>query len=119
MNNRFKFRAWDCLNTRMVKATSIDFENNMLHFMNEKFKENPTYITYFELMQWTGLKDKNGNEIYEEDIIKAMCEFGPAGFQERILTIRFHETQGYRWNYVDLESIVVIGNTYENSDLLQ
>jgi len=55
-----KFRAWDKLNNNMTSSNiSIDFVNKMCHIFDSEFKNNPTYITDFILLQYTGLKDKN------------------------------------------------------------
>jgi len=68
------------------------------------------------LMQYTGLKDKNGKEIYEGDIVKAVWE--KEGFSVEIPYIYqiFYGSNGW----ADEESrIEVIGNIHENPELVK
>ena len=71
------------------------------------------------IMQYTGLKDKNGKEIYEGDIFRAKHDFGPGGWHEEIGTVSFNLMNGYQWNYWDYENLEIIGNKYENPELLK
>ena len=71
-----------------------------------------------EPQQYTGLKDKNDKEIYEGDLIRGMFDFGPAGFSELMLPVCWHNIDGYQWNYWNLSTIEVVGNAYEQKELL-
>lgn len=68
--------------------------------------------------QFTGMEDKNGRKIFEGDIVRGMMDFGPAGMNENVVNICFNKYSGYRWQYFDLSTIEVIGNVYDNPELL-
>lgn len=69
--------------------------------------------------QFTGMLDKNGVRIFEGDIVRAMMDWGPAGMCESVVDIGFKNSEGgYRWNYFDVSTIEVIGNIYDNPELL-
>ena len=63
--------------------------------------------------QFTGKLDKKGRKIFEGDVVWAMMDFGPGGFDSRIVTIGWHDEFGYQWEYFDMSTIEIIGRTYD------
>ena len=75
------------------------------------------------IMQYTGLKDKNGKEIYESDVIKAPGEF-PAEIKFSGGSFCLNHISDVIGSWVSLrdvstKSYEVIGNIYENPELLE
>ena len=129
-----KFRAWDKLSKEMFNVESINFQERKV------YRDIVSYRKFndIELMQYTGLKDKNGKEIYEGDIVKfkdcsidGTKEFYNIGVIEREgkrdeLTISqlIFEKSYFTENYMDFinqtfELSEIIGNIYENPELLK
>ncbi|QPI66397.1 hypothetical protein IR194_07845 [Exiguobacterium sp. PBE] len=130
-----KFRAWDKTESEWIDIKYLRFEFNDFWYLQEQDEyENeidPPYFSGdedFELMQYTGLKDKNGVDIYEGDIIRsdkdspigtivtAKVYWKGAGFA--LLTTRGSDTTSA---YLELLNpfCEVIGNIYEHPHLLE
>ena len=100
-----KFRIWDEKYNCWSKESILVYPNELI------LKQGRT-------IQWfTGLKDKNGKEIFQGDFIRGQFDHGPAGFREETLPIRWSNEDGYQWNYWDLSTIEVIGNIFENPEM--
>ena len=125
MNDRFKFRFWHKPTNKMLDCYGFNEHCTFANTLDGIGTEyNPCATKDCELMQSTGLKDKNGNLIYEGDIVKANY-ITPSGKEiEKICTVKFDRCaywidDKYSAFYLDNENCVyeVIGNIYENEEL--
>ncbi|MFZ7151319.1 YopX family protein [Enterococcus gallinarum] len=138
-----KFRAWDKENDRMIYPSTegVCFELdedgiNILDVSGDYPEDHAFPAIDSVLMQSTGLKDKNGVEIFEADVVKV----SDGGNEEDSYTsvVKNYADEGYpafdieapsSWYYEsnvlstimggDYETIEVIGNIWENPNLLE
>ena len=103
-----KFRAWDKENGRMLDWGEVGKVLHT-HYFDVWVDEGG-----FVLMQYTGLKDKNGQEIYEGDIIK----YRDAIEGVTIPGIYYWEADENPPGPLEAEKCEVLGNIYENPELL-
>lgn len=127
-----KFRAWDKEQLCWINIAALNFdEDGELWYLapamdgfNPVYYENELGKTW-ELMQSTGLKDKNGVEIFEGDIVKIIGDV----LDDDMSVIRFTEG-GFYLDYKNLDTefellysidlpIEIIGNIYEDKELLE
>ena len=119
-----KFRGWDKeLNFMInIKRYKIDFNGQVLFDNNDKELYNQT--NKIELMQYTGLKDKLKTESFDGDIVKYTNETIATVEWDYINTgwiCRSIKQKLRTWALCDslLDGALVIGNIYENQDLLK
>lgn len=132
MSREIKFRAWDKQRKEWVKQTGNPYIFPFEGRVSMKCWGDSTghisdidYSEFYELQQFTGLKDKNGNQIYEGDIV--------AGWNGTIVGSVFYQAPSFvikksertkSWNAFDIhpddnQLYVVVGNIHENGDLLK
>lgn len=147
-----KIRAWDNIEQRfwsLLDGGEASGSGSVQYFGNEQGELEigrleeidtgcgiDTKFTTFSLMQWTGLKDKNGREIYEGDLVE-FYDFwdeitgGHAEGKSRVGKVEYIGTGFFVTDIKDEEyesdlfllkinddELEVIGNIYENPELL-
>ena len=128
--NNLKFRVWDKANKEMLKIEVLDFFFKEIRVLKNNGSRFSTKFEDVELMQSTGLKDKNGVEIFEGDIVVGKFYFAGVGYfdtGEREVIVRnkpvLWEDGKFLCSGFDLsemnECIKVIGNIYKNKELLR
>lgn len=156
MNREIKFRVWDTQNERMVYDPYRFIERGEYH--RKEFEHTGDYIFYEHwtdeddgisracfVMQYTGLKDKNGKEIYEGDIVQLYRHddyknytykhekaevWADGKYHPDIKEVKFMYGSFVIWSdlikdyrcFANLarpgESLEIIGNIFENPELL-
>lgn len=129
MSRELKFRCWNnCLREYIP-------EEEVLEGFGECIKEDHLYVE-----QYTGLKDKNGKEIYDGDIIKYLS-YGKKGYIGQVVFDFVDDSEGYYvekhygWairrrsynlplgdyadNNMKCKLVKVVGNIHENPELLE
>lgn len=116
-----KFRVWDVKRKDMIDDVSVS--SNYVEFDQEQYGTYEEFIP----MQYTGLKDSKNREVYEGDILKGSAwpydEVFAVQWQEESMGFVFAKN-GWMYNHFieemgrDMSIFEVIGNIYENRDLL-
>ena len=122
-----KFRAWDTQTKSMFGPESLEGAARLCWGEMLDNHDSGKVI----LMQYTGLKDKNGKEIYEGDVVRgelpdhikwdgkeyeiAKVKIDPAGVMPFYLITDY---EGTHW-IDEMEDFEIIGNIYENPELVK
>lgn len=122
----FKFKAWIEETETMIKEASLQ------HMIWQKVSTFP--IKYLRekiiFLQYTGLKDKNGIEIYEGDVLGSGTEYMEVAFRDGSFIV-IHDpscraefegeckTDILDKECVDIYKFELVGNIYENKELLE
>jgi uncharacterized phage protein (TIGR01671 family) len=117
-----KLRAWDENKKEMVQEEQLVFWNGNIYrnesgTLNDPEKPHkPARLNGYsvmrdKIMQYTGLKDKNGKEICESDILdfgmaRCVVKYNPPSFAA-------YNSENHEWN-IQYTGCEVIGNIYEN-----
>lgn len=138
-----KFRVWDKKFNMMLgfKSVYINFDEGKIEVTTDTLRYEEVYtdeIEDFVLMQYTNLKDKNGKEIYEGDIVKreAYIDYEKCSKVNKVEGVI--EMYNYSWcivhkgkdkkyihplsmeeEFCNINELEVVGNIYENEDLLK
>lgn len=136
MSREIKFRAW---NTEK-KIMCYDNEDDGATFWDGSYGSDvglinsrldlPDCIRKYEYMQYIGVPDKNRKEIYEWDIVKQFADCTESGkslyffyviewSEEYCAFVGREIHSGETYLMPDIKDIEVVGNIYENSDLLK
>lgn len=127
-----KYRAWDKEFKEMVHVNALVFDEQVIKATYQNGSIVKEDVKNYELMQSTGLKDKNGKEIFEGDIVTD---------GDVTSDIKYHQTLGFymigKYGFsvpfgqgVDVEyfeefadhvskTFEVVSNIYENPELLE
>jgi len=111
-----KFRVWDTDENEMHwLVNNIDQVDQEVTRQSELLDMHEEYG--YPIMQYTGLKDKNGKKIYEGDILKSISGMGEVYWNNEIGAWAW--PPGEDWGMIEDKNIEVIGNIYENPEKLK
>ena len=120
--NKLKFRAWYKEGQQMLSIRDINFCGEEIN--TYEMSGDWLGFDYIDLMQFTGLKDKNGVDIYSGDIVhfksNGLSGYGVVYYDESTAKFRVKDNRRKNTRYYEFyrDSVYRIdGNIYENPNL--
>ena len=117
-----KFRAWDKVHKKMLEPSNV---GDMMFSYGQNYDHIKSSDAF--IMQYTGLKDKNGKEIYEGDLLLVderrtvkvywhdeLAMYDTKFISDNLPSNFFNELRNLSWKH----RTEIIGNIYENPELL-
>ena len=124
-----KFRAWDSAKKEMFKDTFAITESGQVVVVEQEDVMSPpdyVFVDHLVIMQSTGIKDKNGKEIFEGDIVdykgrKAIIKWhgSYASFIYRFVDETQERVSEWEPLFLAYHHFEIIGNVYENKEFLE
>ena len=125
-----KFRVWDKEGNRMILPKYLYSIDLLKEQVTERTKCNYTFSLHsipfdkVEFMQSTSLKDKNGKEIFEGDILKSNKYITSVFYERGAYCVKFSRTPNTTVtmnviSFIEKYKTKIIGNIYENPELLE
>ena len=123
MNREIKFRAWDIERREIFIPFSLSFQKTKGMVCRRKIKGSSNDIIEVpkvQLMQYTGLLDKNGKEIYEGDILRSDVHIVTVVYTDESASFDLETIKKGLMGMAGVNSILeIIGNIYENPELME
>ena len=125
MSRVIKFRAWHPLNEKMISFHKYHDKERCIHLFD--LMANKHVLGKDLLMQFTGLQDKNGADIYEGDIVYChdvwyLVVWEESKAVEFIMTEVSKEKHPHatveHFGFTSNNTISVVGNIHQNPELL-
>lgn len=120
-NRVIKFRAWDAESKEMIWVQGLTFEYTtgpvVIGNLGENWKED---LGKLPVMQFTGLHDKNGKEVYEGDVLQDDYGNNSEVAWSEVASgwVRMDDVKEVRITVYPFPMYEVIGNIYENPELI-